>query len=380
MLVVLIAVSLALAGLAFSYGGIDFGVYYAAARVTLQGGNPYDYQQLAPQIVSSAGKLNNPYYYAPWFTWSLLPLALLPYAVARVLWALINFILWFWALFNLSKLISYPKSGWRKWGMWTLVTFVFAWSTWGSEQVGVLVFFMLTFAAFSAERKNWNATGIWLALLLFKPNVTAIPVAAITLWLVWHEKKWKPALVMAGTLASLLVFSLVVSPNWHLALLQPDKIKGLAYTLDSSGSANITRYTATLLDWLKVYGIASAAAHIVYALVVALCGALFIFMIYKSQSVVQLTAGIVLVNFAALPYALFYDYPSLTLTLFYVNHKLTRAKWARLTMNALVAFSLFIGDKIPYRYWIVVILASFWTLERIVARRSLSHLEDNRIL
>jgi len=59
-----LVVSIALAWLAYSFGGMDFNVYYAAAHVTLEGGNPYDYQQLAPYIISSSGSLNNPYYYA----------------------------------------------------------------------------------------------------------------------------------------------------------------------------------------------------------------------------------------------------------------------------------------------------------------------------
>ena len=41
----LIVLSLALAILAYSFGGVDFGVCYAAGRVFLQGGNPYDYYQ-----------------------------------------------------------------------------------------------------------------------------------------------------------------------------------------------------------------------------------------------------------------------------------------------------------------------------------------------
>ena len=154
MLSFFVVISLALAVLAFVYGGVDFGVYYAAGRVVLQGGNPYDYQQLAGQIISSAGKINNPYYYAPWFTWVMLPLALLPFVVARIVWAVINFFLWNWGLFNLNKLVEWPQIGWRRWGMYLLVTFVFAWATWGSEQVGILIFFSFyNFASFVQEQQ-----------------------------------------------------------------------------------------------------------------------------------------------------------------------------------------------------------------------------------
>ncbi len=376
MLVIFIAISIALAALAFSFGGVDFGVYYAAARVTLHGGNPYDYQQLAPQIVSNAGKINNPYYYAPWFTWTLLPLAFFPYNIARALWAIINFILWFWALYNLSKLIKYPFAGWGRWGMYLLVTFVFAWSTWGSEQVGVLILFLFTLAILSAERGKWGVAGIWLALLLFKPNITAIPVGMIVLWILLRKKEWRPALVMVGTLVVLIFISLIVSPNWHLAFFQMDKLQGLSYTLDSSGTMNIKRYTTTLLDWLAAYGVEGGAVTAIYGMVIIFGIVAATLGMYYSASVVEFAAVIILVNFAVVPYALFYDYPALTLTLFYTNGLLLQKPsfiWIRYAANALIVFSLFVGGVIPYRYWIIIILVFFIGLGYFTNRQT-----DNR--
>jgi hypothetical protein len=56
--------------------GQDFRGYYAAARVLLLGGNPYDYEQLVPILLEATGRIgNNPYYYPPWFAWFITPLA-----------------------------------------------------------------------------------------------------------------------------------------------------------------------------------------------------------------------------------------------------------------------------------------------------------------
>ncbi|GAB4547112.1 MAG: hypothetical protein Fur002_22790 [Anaerolineales bacterium] len=359
---VFIIVSAALAWLAYSYGGMDFNVYYAAARVSLQGGNPYDFQQLAPQILNSAGRLNNPYYYAPWFTWSVLPFALFPYRVARVLWALAHFLLWMFALVNLSKLIDYPKSGWKKWGMWLLVTFVFAWSTWGAEQVGVLILFLFTRILLAAEKKNWTAVGILLALTLFKPNIAALPVGLIALWLLLRQRTWKPLLVMSATLALLLSLALILDPKFYLPLLAPDKIQGLSYTLDSSGGLEVKRYTATLSDFLRVYGIEGGAATAIYALVVSLGIAAAALGMYSSATLVEWTAIAIAINFAVIPYALFYDYPALVIPLFYGNDLLLKQKGLRYAANALLVVSLFIGRIIPYRYWMVVILSALLTV------------------
>lgn len=358
MLSFLIVVSLSLAVLAYSFGGVDFGVYYAAGRVFVRGGNPYDYSQLIGEIVSSTGETNNPYYYAPWFTWGMSLLALLPYQTARILWAVLNFGLWFRGLFNLSKLIRWPLPGWRRWGMYLYATFVFAWAAWGSEQVGVLIFFILTFVMLSYENGKWLSMGIWMALLLFKPNITAIPLLVLSIWLLLRGR-WKPVLSMAASLLMMVSISLVLSPGWYLELLQPDKVTGLSYTLNESGAVEIQRYTTTLMDWLSAYGAAENAAYAVYA-VFMLAGILLLARaIYGSRSIVQLMAVAVWVNFALIPYALFYDYPSLTLTLFSINAELSekpKLVWAQRITNCLILASLFVGNNIAYRYWIVIIL------------------------
>lgn len=374
MLVVLVILGVGLAVLAYSFGGVDFGVYYAAAKVTLQGGNPYDYQQLAPQIVSNAGKLNNPYYYAPWFTWSVLPFALFPYAVARGLWAFVNFVIWFIALHLLSKTVDYP-AGATRWGIWLFATAIFAWSTWGSEQVGVLIFFLITLVFHFASRKNWMLVGVLLALLLFKPNITAIPAGFIAIWFLLREKTWKPILAMSVTLLALIVLSVIVSPQWYVALFDADKLQGLSYTLDSSGGTEIKRLTTTLRDFLAAYGIAGGSGLVIQSF--AALAAIFSvgYAIRRADSLLEFSSIILLANFAVIPYALFYDYPPLTISLFYGNvlsFKEVRYKWLRYAMHGLIGASLFVGDGIPYRYWIEITLVCFLGTALYIKGRQIS--------
>ncbi len=361
MLVFFIMLSVVLAVLAYLSGGMDFGVYYAAGRVYLQGGNPYEFSQLSKEIISSTGKLNNPFYYAPWFIWTILPFSVLPYSLARVLWAFLNFVLWFFSLVNLGKLMDYPQRGWRRWGMWLLVTFVFAWSTWGFEQVGILIFFIFTITLLFAKHNKWDVVGFSLALLLFKPNITVLPVACILLWLILRGN-WRPAFVAGGALITMALLSIFISSNWYLALLEPDKVTGLSHTLDSSGMVEITRHNTTLLDFLSAYNIVGNAANFIYAIVIILGVVTITLILYYSTSLLQVVALILLVNFAVIPYALFYDYPVLVFTLFYANFLLLQKSsltWMRTTANILIPLSLFIGDSISFRYWIVIILALF---------------------
>lgn len=80
-------------------------------------------------------------------------------------------------------------------------------------------------------------------------------------------------------------------------------------------------------------------------------------------------AVVILVNFALVPYALFYDYPSLVLTLFLVNAELSKRPtlvWIQRLMNGLILCSLFIGNNITYRYWIVGFLLFFAGISKLV--------------
>lgn len=350
--------SIALALIAYFLGGVDFGVYYAAGKVFLQGGNPYDFSQLINEIVSSTGATNNPYYYAPWFTWVLSLFAIFPYDAARILWAVVNYGLWIWGLFNLSKLLPWPSLGWQKWGVYLYLTFVFAWATWGAEQVGIIIFLIITFILISFKTKKWIFMGVWMALLLFKPNITSLPVLILSLWLIVQGKS-KPIVSMLTLLASMIGASLLISPGWYVEIVQPDKIIGLSYTLNAAGETQIERYTTTLLDWLSVYQTEKSWAYSIYGVSIVV-GVFYAWKVaYSSNSVLQVMSAGILVTFALVPYALFYDYPPLALTLFYINFKLTQKPqfiWLQWLMNCLIFLSLFIGGDIRYRYWVIVIL------------------------
>lgn len=78
---------------------------------------------------------------------------------------------------------------------------------------------------------------------------------------------------------------------------------------------------------------------------------------------------VILVNFVLVPYALYYDYPALVLTLFLSNAELSenpKMVWLQRFMNGLVLFSLFVGRNITYRYWIVIVLLFFTVLSKLI--------------
>jgi hypothetical protein len=79
-----IITGITMAVLAYSSYGVDFRGYYAAARVLLNGGNPYDYSLVASVLLDGTGRVgNNPFYYPLWFGWFITLLAWMPFEVAR---------------------------------------------------------------------------------------------------------------------------------------------------------------------------------------------------------------------------------------------------------------------------------------------------------
>ena len=343
----------------FLWFGQDFRGYYAAARVVLSGGNPYDYHQLAPVLLNVTGYVgNNPFYYPPWFAWCITPISWMPFEIARGIWMVFNLALWVIGLWLLSKLFDWPKVGWSRWLIYLLVTFIFAWITWRYEQTGILLFILLIGALLALQNKNWNWAGIWLALLLVKPNITFILVVTIVIWLIRHGN-WQPVIVMCTLTIGLLFASTVTIPDWYQPFFQSDFGEGLSNVLDGPEVVVGIRINTTLNDWLQMFGVGDEIVNVIYALAIVIGIIVLITIILKSESLIQVTVVALLVSFAITPYALQYDYPPLTLVLFWATALYAHSKWVKIGKSAIILFIVsvpFWERPISDGYWIVVAL------------------------
>ncbi len=346
--------------------GQDFRGYYAAARVLLIGGNPYDYKQLVPILLNVSGYVgNNPYYYPPWFAWFITPLALLPFETARLIWMLFNISIWVVGLWQLSKLIDWPDMGWRRWSMFLFATFLFAWMTWRFEQTGLLLFTLLIATLTAIRRGRWAWAGLWLALLLIKPNVTLILVAAIMLWLL-RRGRWQPLLTMFLVVTGLFLASTAATPDWYRPLLQSGVGNGLVTVLDGPTRVVAVRVNTTLIDWLATFEPNRNWREIIYIVAAIIGGFTLIFFVLRSNSLMKVVIVSLLVSFAVTPYALQYDFPLLTLPLFWAMALSTRsslALWGGWAISAFIASVLIWERPISDGYWIVIglIVLTIWS-------------------
>jgi Glycosyltransferase family 87 len=351
--------SIFMAAMAFLEYGQDFRGYYAAARVVMAGGNPYDYNVLAPVLNSITLAVGNyPYYYAPWLAWIMMPLAQLPFELARGVWMFFNLAVWNVSLWQLGKWIEWPREGWRRWSLFLVATVVFAWITWRDEQTGILLFGLLMLAAAAIRKRNWALGGLCLALLLVKPNISLIPVFAISLWLA-RRRAWGIVGSMCGWTLAMLGTAWLSIPNWHGARTSPGFGQGLFDAISGPGQSLGPRLHSTLLDWLTVSGVPAGAATTLSAVAFLIGAVIVVRAAWTSDSLIKVVAGSLLVNFAITPYAFQYDYPPLAVVFFWALALGTAAPrhwtaWIAPVLALFVTSVPFWERPISDGYWMVI--------------------------
>ena len=355
-----------MAVIAYAQFGQDFRGYFAAARVLTEGGNPYDYYQVAPILLETTGHVgNNPFYYPLWFGWMLSPLVFLTYTSARAAWMTINLVLWIIGLIRLQGLMNFPRNGWQTWLLNLLATFIFAWMTWKFEQAGILLFAITVEIMIAYKNNRWLPMGIYLSAVLIKPNIMLLPAAILCLWLI-RNKIFRPVLIMTGVLFSLIIITTVLTPKWHQPIFQSNFGQGLTEVLDGPNQTTGVRLNTTMLDWLGMFRIPGGMQIVIYGITIVTALALIGKLIWHSKSFMQVTVIALLVNFAITPYSLQYDFPPMTIVLFWSLALALKAKSIKLpaVLIIFIASVLFWERPISDGYWIVVGLCAmvFWSL------------------
>ncbi|NTW09418.1 MAG: DUF2029 domain-containing protein, partial [Anaerolineaceae bacterium] len=268
-LVAWLVTSISMAVIAYAWFGQDFRGYYAAARVLMEGGNPYDYFQVVPVLEEVTGRIgNNPFYYPLWFGWFIAPLTLISFQVARAIWMAVNLIIWIVGLLRLRSLLDFPRLGWRTWSLNLLATLLFAWMTWKFEQTGILLFAFSVEILIAFKDRQWDRMGIFLAAALIKPNIMLIPVGIMALWLI-RRKIFRPVFIMSVLVLGLIVVTTILTPDWYQPILRPNFSQGLTEVLDGPGRTTGVRLNTTLMDWLKMLQVPDGMRVVLYAVAVA---------------------------------------------------------------------------------------------------------------
>jgi hypothetical protein len=338
--------------------GQDFRGYYAAARVVLAGGDPYDYRQVADVLLQTTGYMgNNPYYYPPWLSLAMAPLGTLPWSVARGVWIAVNWGLLLGGLALLTDALDWRVRGWRRWLAWLSAFYLFGWVCLKFEQLGIVLFVCLAWALWAVKHGRDVQAGLAMALLLTKPNATLL--AFVCLVFVSRRARPKAALWTMLWLAVLAGGGTLLLPGWLAQLGDPDFGLGLTWLLDGPGRAQSPRRLCTLPFWLAQWGIRGAPLWIVYAgLTVAGLWLAVTSQRLRSDLAYGASVG---ATFTLLltPYALMYDYAVLMTGLLWAYRRLGQGvtrleRWLSIAILAFLHSVLLWAGPEYDGYWLAV--------------------------
>jgi hypothetical protein len=339
--------------------GVDFGVYYAAGRTVLAGGNPYDYRLVSQVLVDVTGEMNNPYYYPPWFCLAMAPLTLLPYDVARLIWIALLLSFYCVGAVLAFQVLRLEQRGWKRWLIILSGGYLLVWSCVRSEQLGTFLFLMLVLSLWGYQHKRPWLAGVPLVFLLTKPHVAWLVVPFLGWFYFGHQRQ---AVVWAlALLVGLVLISTALLPGWYTRLTEPYILTGLGNVLDGSEQAVSRRLNTVLRDWLGQWGIAGALYWTILGGLVIGSGLVLWLAWRRKSGLAYMTALTTTVGLLLTPYALQYDYALLVLALFWVYRSLSRARpqlwWIALLILAAI-FSVPIWEHPVYDgYWIVLGIA-----------------------
>jgi hypothetical protein len=195
----------------------DFVEYWAAAKLTLAGKNPYDPNLLLP-LEQSAGRqteeavmLWNP----PWSLALVLPLGLLPPREAQLLWLAVNFLAIGYCGDRLWLLFGGSRD--RRWVGWLVVLIALPTAfALQSGQIGPLLLLgAVLFLECLRQRREWLA-GAATVLLAVKPHLAYLVWLAI-LFDAIGRGRWR--ILVGGAVAGLICTVIALASN-HQVLQQ----------------------------------------------------------------------------------------------------------------------------------------------------------------
>lgn len=191
----------------------DFQGIYLGVRMVLDGhaAQLYDLaaqQQASDAIIAPYGPQLVPFYYPVYTVFYLLPLGLLPYTTAFVVWTVLNLLLVGGTLAWLARSGAAAR-GDRLALFVTMLAAPPVFHTLWQGQISVLPLLSLTGMALALRRGRAVQAGAWGILGLIKPQLVAVPLLALLV-----ARGWRTLLVTAGAGALLVGGSLALFGNW----------------------------------------------------------------------------------------------------------------------------------------------------------------------
>lgn len=184
----------------------DFLEYWAAGRLNITGGNPYDPRQLLPLQRPIGWSMSMPVimWNPPWTLSVLMPFGLLSYQVGRAIWLMLHLMI---VLLSASFLWAYFQGPERRRWLALLVTLTFAPVLFALRmgQISPLILLGILGFLYFQDQERWVWAGVAVALVAIKPQLLYLFWVALLVW-VLARKRWS---ILVGLLLALAVGTLI---------------------------------------------------------------------------------------------------------------------------------------------------------------------------
>lgn len=313
----------------------DFNIFLKFARSVLDGQSPY--QPYQPLQGPFQGELRFIYLY--WVLFFYLPFARLETETAQHLWAVVNLLLLFGAVWL----------GWRSYlahwrAYWLLPLYCLALAVCSSAIMNghttVIMLLGLVGSAYLYRQGKFFAAGLPALVLLIKPQITFVAGAALLALVVyqvarfkglnWKFSHWPPLLKwLAGVIVSTLaitVVSLALEPDWPFRLAGAFNAQQINGQIQADGTY-LEFYKSIFPSWLEFL---TGWQQPWLALVsIPVLGGLLIwggFRLWQWRNNYPVFLGIGLaLTLAVTTYSHVYDFPPLLLAIFIILGQIGRA-------------------------------------------------------
>ncbi len=238
----------------FEYIGLDYRGSRAAGEVILEHGlgAAYDLQlleesqrRLFDRYVIESGSYRLPFGvvpapYPPPFTLAFVPSTWLPPVPGYLVWTLFHAVVLAVYQLRLARAFGVSKPG------WLIAAVVLSFPAFinlimGQISIWLVVFFGEAVIAF--DRNQRFRAGVWLGLLVFKPQVLVLFVPALVL-----ARRWRLLLGMVVSVAVLIVPTLVFAGDWIAGF-----IEGILSAAGSSGTI-MNIFPSSMTNW-RAFGL-----------------------------------------------------------------------------------------------------------------------------
>lgn len=219
---ILLLVIIVFGGSYFPISTIDHAVYWSAARINLEGGNPYDTSTMVAKQVEIGLKVEAQeaelmmYWYPPWSLAVVMPIGFLSHQTSQVVWYLCSIGI---VLFAAGRLwILYGGRPQNVWLAWILISlFSPFWSVLYLGQIspfmlfGIVSFLVLLPEDSSNPRRDFLA-GMGASLASIKPVMVYLFWSAVALWLL-SSRRWYVAAGIALAVLGGIAIGMSTNPQ-----------------------------------------------------------------------------------------------------------------------------------------------------------------------